>query len=184
MRQRVTLGRVGFGNVGCVAAEKDRFDDIADLFDVFFLEEDREGFTDDKGEGGFAFGCVGFGLVLARVGSEEGRNVFQVVFVVLAGVGVLVGVFERLPFGEEDIDLMAGEEFHGVGRTLDDLEVAGDVDEVAAGLDAVDYVDGFAFAFEGDLAGFAGVAHSSGVAAGGFAHDDVAVVGCLGGVDL
>lgn len=57
---------------------------------------------------------------------------------------------------------MLREELYSVGRTLHDCEVAGDVDEVAAGLDAVDDVDGLSLAFEGHLACLAGGACHSG----------------------
>ena len=136
----------GGTTVGCAVVEKDGFNGILHLLDVFFLKEDGEMFPDDEFQCRLAFGsrCLGLDVVARRKERQE----FGV-------VEVLVGLL--LPFGEELLDLISGEELDGVGGTLDDFEVAVDVDEVAAGLDAVDDVDGLSFAFEGHLAGLAGL---------------------------
>lgn len=134
---------------------------------MFVLEEYGEGLADDKLQCGPAFGCIGLGLPLLlalHAGIKELGYVLEVVFVGGSGSGqerfiVVVISISALPFGKQLVNLMLGEEFHCVGGTLQDGQVACDVDEVAAGLDAVDDVNGLSLAFEGYLSCFAGGAH-------------------------
>ena len=150
MWQRVALGRGRLVSVavrgGLGGAEEDGLDGVLDLADVVFLEEDGEVLADDELQGRLALGGGGLGLhVAAR--REERRD-----------VSVVEGVAGPLcpPVGEELLDLVAGQQLDGVGGALDDLQVAVDVDEVAAGLDAVDDVDGLALTLQGHLAGLPG----------------------------